>query len=184
MADTTQSPEEPKGKTGGGGSQPRDLSTEHDIVYTMYGHSITASRREIELLITQANTDDLDISCHLIDSLPIRLGYTYTKEEWDATPGDGFCGLHCSERLLHLYSATEFQDPNYSTIARIIEDDLLPRARSDSWETNVAVSETQHLFFLNTTIFLNGFEVLHYYHYSSFSTGDMFHFICIWFLEY
>lgn len=84
-----------------------DVSTAHDIVYTLYGHSITVSRREIEQLIRQVDFDGLCTCGRIIDSLQIQLGYTYTEEKWDAAPRDGFCGLHCSEKLLQAYSATE-----------------------------------------------------------------------------
>ena len=63
-----QPPKEPMGRTGGGGSQPTDVSTEYDIAYTLHGHSITVSRLEAEQL-THQGLNGSDISGRLIDSL-------------------------------------------------------------------------------------------------------------------
>ncbi len=87
----------------------------------------------------QLGFEGSDISSLLRDALQIRLGYTYTQTEWEATPGEGFRGLHCFERLLLACSATVPQTPNYLALARIIVDNLLPRARLDSWQNDTAV---------------------------------------------
>jgi hypothetical protein len=79
-------------------------------------------------------------------SFSIRIGYTYTEREWEATPGDGFCGLHSWERLSLILSAATLQTPNFHALHQLIVSDLMPRAQSDDWQTNMDVPATIRIY--------------------------------------
>jgi hypothetical protein len=84
---------------GGGRTQPKDLSTENDIVYTLEGHTLSISRRDLEDLMDTSTENGEELLRRIKSSIEIRLSFNYLEQEWEATPRDGFCGLHVWERL-------------------------------------------------------------------------------------
>jgi hypothetical protein len=121
---------------GGGGTRPKEVSTDLDIVYTMDGHTLSIERREIEDLMNDSRDIGDELTRRIRSSLAIRLSYNYMESEWKATPRDGFCGLHVWERLSSTLSSTDPQTPNFLALKQLIVSELLPRAQSNDWQLN------------------------------------------------
>jgi hypothetical protein len=120
---------------GGAGFHLTDLSDAHSIIFTTQEHTISVRKADIAALSTAPTRQDL------LDNLPVRLGCRYTRTQWRATPGDGFCGLHALLRIESPIAPEAKQKPDLKAALRSISETLDKRAESEDWEDDSPVPQ-------------------------------------------
>jgi hypothetical protein len=118
--------------TGGG------TTVEEDIIITIDDHTISVSPSDLVKLGQGTQLTEEAIK----NTVPIRLSIKCTKAQRDATPGDGYCGLHVLCRPALELSSEGKQRPDYEALQHLIVTELQPSAQSDEWGPDNSVPPT------------------------------------------